>query len=821
MRRIAGSLLLIAVAVTTPARAFVWPNTAERIERDLDSHADTGARRRAAARLTELPRAVARRLTKKALEDPDMEVRLSAVEAALQLGVRDAGPLVVGWLNDPERRLRLAAAELLRAAPTPRATAALGRVLGDPDAGVRAAAAAALAASGDKAASMPLLGHLDDSAPEVRKALVTALARLGDRRAVVPLIGKIQDARPEVRRAVALALGELGDPRASSALVLALRDNDESVRIAALSALALLGDKGATLAIVSLLEEDTRDPVRVAALDALAHIRSAEGIEALMHALASDDPYDGDSAVRAALVVAGAAAVPRLLQCLAGQPSPGLADGCALALGAIGGKKAGAAISAALRRGVVRSRAALGALQALGDPATLPTVLEHLRDQDPFVRRAAIDASAALLDPHHPDGRAVEPIARALAAPGSSIAERSALASLLGRTGSPRAAQALAPLATDSDSASLRAAAIEALGVIGPAGQDAALLSALDADESGVRLAAAVALSRAASGSAAAALLDRLDRAAEQDRAAIEIALGGALARSKNPADLARADRVLAASHDGERDALIEAMGRVPGRAGSARLAALVPAGASVADRAKIAEALAAHAEAVPLLRTLAKDADGSVRANAIWSLGQVGAAAERPVLVAALQDPDVAVAGNAAAALGRLSLHGVPVAADLCRAVEDSRTYVRANALSALRVAGKSCGSGARARELLERDRSEIVRSAAAALIAAVPSADPAADRAALARCAADDPSGAVASACTASPPAPVKSTDPVAVFVVPLGEASPVSRAPFALVLADGMMRLGLADRRGEVFEANAPSGLVSLAVPAPLAL
>ena len=38
-------------------------------------------------------------------------------------------------------------------------------------------------------------------------------------------------------------------------------------------------------------------------------------------------------------------------------------------------------------------------------------------------------------------------------------------------------------------------------------------------------------------------------------------------------------------------------------------------------------------------------------------------------------------------------------------------------------------------------------------------------------------------------------------------------------ALVRADGFLRLGIADRRGSVFEISAPSGPVELAVPAPL--
>jgi cellulose synthase operon protein C len=37
---------------------------------------------------------------------------------------------------------------------------------------------------------------------------------------------------------------------------------------------------------------------------------------------------------------------------------------------------------------------------------------------------------------------------------------------------------------------------------------------------------------------------------------------------------------------------------------------------------------------------------------------------------------------------------------------------------------------------------------------------------------------------------------------------------------VRADGLLRLGLADRRGELFETGAPRGVIRLGVPAALA-
>ena len=239
-----------------------------------------------------------------------------------------------------------------------------------------------------------------------------------------------------------------------------------------------------------------------------------------------------------------------------------------------------------------------------------------------------------------------------------------------------------------------------------------------------------------------------------------------------------------------------------------------------MADRAKVAEALGAHPSALGALRRFAADPDTSVRANAVWALGAHGGRAELPALSAALRDRDVAVAGNAAAALGRIAARTqAQVGPSLCGALGDSRSYVRANALSALRVAKTRCAKGEEI-SLLSRDRSEVVRRKAAELLASVAGASPAGDRAALSRCTEEDPSGSVAATCSEPATRPTKGTEPISVFVIPNGETSPQPRVPFALVLANGLMRLGVTDRRGSVFEPAAPRGYVSLAVPAPLA-
>jgi len=212
------------------------------------------------------------------------------------------------------------------------------------------------------------------------------------------------------------------------------------------------------------------------------------------------------------------------------------------------------------------------------------------------------------------------------------------------------------------------------------------------------------------------------------------------------------------------------------------------------------------------------------VRANAAWSLGATGAAEDVAFLRTLLVDPDVAVAGNAAAAVGRIAARAAnPALASeaLCPALTDPRAYLRANAVTGLSLAGAVC-EGNPSRELVLRDPSAAVRLAAAdALgqrIARANDTTIEADRRALTRCVSEDRDGEVASRCVAPLPPPVE-TRGVSVFVVPDGGSQPLARAPFALLRADGLMRLGVADRRGELYEGDAPLGTIRLVVPAPL--
>ncbi len=748
------------------------------------------------------------------MSDPDVEVRLAAAQSAIELHVTAATEEVLGWLGDREVRLRIAACTVARAMPSDKAIAPLARALGDGDAAVRGAAADALGAQGSIDAVPPLLGRLDDPTPAVRVQVARSLARLGDTRAVVPLVGKVEDSVPDVREAVAQALGELGDRRASQALVLQLRDGVVDVRIGALEALGRLRTPDAVDAIAPFLT-DRNPSLRQAALVALGRIASPDAVRALVGNLGFGDDANGGvdrTAVRDALVSAGPNAITALAQLLDGNPASQPAASAAWVLGEMGARAQAPRIVAAMRRGILPPAAALHALAGASASESIPVVLEFVDDPSPLVRAEAARAAEILLDPSRPDGRAVEPLAAALRDPALQPSERATLTRLLGRTGAPRAAPILLSLLSAKDT-SLKIAAIDGLATLGPAGADDALVKQLADTDPAVRLHAAMAIADAGSAKARDTLLAKMDTSDEIDRGALLVALRGVLARAPSDAAVAKLSAALELSVGPERDAILTTLGR----ANSARSFALIQTisrSPDIDDRRSAASALSSFANASPALLALLADRDPSVRAQAAWSCGFVCDKAAIARILPLASDRDSDVAANAAAAIGKIAARTKSpsdAAASLCPLLADARPLVRSNALTGIAASGASCGSTER--KILGTDDSDVVRLAAANAVALHTSKE---DLAVLDRCSRADRSGPVANRCLAAlrgDHPSVGAAHPVEVYVVPSAEHSPAPRAHYALSFGDGFVRSGSADRRGAVFEAQAPSGTIEL--------
>ena len=466
-------------------------------------------------------------------------------------------------------------------------------------------------------------------------------------------------------------------------------------------------------------------------------------------------------------------------------------------------------------------------------PAALPTVLELLDDPDPATRKEAIRAARRAAR-SRAASTAAPSIRRsaALADAATPIDEKIELVRLLGRTGAPRAQAVLLPLTPGQARRRSGSPCIEALGLRCSAGSaDRRQGAARGARRRVARRAPHTprSRSRAWRGAAAvAALLDRLTVAAEQDRGALGIALSGALARAT---EAALADRVRDGRRHraGRRRATRSSRGSDACAAPTRRRALDALAAGGIDDRRKVAEALGGHPEARgercarSRATRIAACAPTRRGRSAPWAARRRSRAPHR-----APADPDVAVAGNAAAALGRLAAREKDPTLALPRPsappLEDARPYVRANALEASPRGGAACEPAA-LRDLVLRDSSSAVRRAAADAVRAtlVTSSDAAVAtdaKRALARCAGEDRDASVAASCTSAPIEAGHVREDVTVYVVPDGGSTPLGRAPYALLRTDGFLRLGVANRRGELFELGLPRGAIRLAVPAALA-
>lgn len=422
------------------------------------------------------------------------------------------------------------------------------------------------------------------------------------------------------------------------------------------------------------------------------------------------------------------------------------------------------------------------------------------------MRRRAVEALFALLDPERPDGRAVEPLVAAARAAQDRPEELLLLVELLGRTGAERVAPTLLVYA-GAPRVRLRRAAIRALGMVRAASAESVLLAALSDEEPALRREAALALRRAGGPGAARPLIELFDRAPEQDALWIAVALAGPLSRSEDGALVGALEQRLVRAPGGQRDALLEAIAAAPGAQGALARAA---EGGGSRSRAKVAELLAGQPGAGALLRRLAEE-EGATRQNALWSLGFVGGARDLKLLADALRDSDPRAAANAAVSWGRLADSSSDPAA-LCAALGSDHPAVRVGALTGLRVSGLGCGGAERQ---LMVDASPFVRLAAAQLLRGRPG-EPEAVRA-LARCVDDDRDGRVAAACRSSAPPPQQlAVAPLTVFVFGARGSEPGPGLPYALRFADGTVRHGIADRRGAVYEARPVQGNVELDVP-----
>jgi len=173
------------------------------------------------------------------LDDPDRDVRATAINALITLNVPDAAALARRALEDPDGFVRSRGAILLGAVGNEADIPVLVRhLLEDSDGVVRQNAASSLAQLGGETATQGLIGGLADPLEEVRLAAVRGVRQLDPTAAVAELSELLlEDSVWEIRVQAARALGATGDPTVLPVLEQALSDPNEFVRAAAAHAL--------------------------------------------------------------------------------------------------------------------------------------------------------------------------------------------------------------------------------------------------------------------------------------------------------------------------------------------------------------------------------------------------------------------------------------------------------------------------------------------------------------------------------------------------------------------------------------------------------
>jgi len=819
--------MFLAAAKTVLAHPVVWPAEISALQQRLASR-EKPERLDALTSLSSLPDAVVASLLEPALDDEDRDVQVAAGTLAVARSLAVVAPRVGAWLSDPEVRLRRLACVFLQPNPPDALLAPLARALGDNDPTVRRAAALALghAASPDLAVG-PLLGHLDDSAADVRQMVIESLAKLGATRAVVAIASKVQDPVVEVRRSAIRAVRELADATAEPSLLVALQDSDAAVRSDAAAALASFAGPNVVFALAALLEPSQPASTHSAALAALGRLASDQAARFILRYLDQQSSLPDDAPICDALLMLGDRAVSELMAFLRAPHREPVTTTALTALAASSHPDARRFLREGQQLGAWPLASLFRARARFPHGDDVPFLLERLGHPLPAFRHLARDALERALRPENENGHAFDVLLAQLHHAQTAAIEKPPLVHLLGKTGSLRATDMLATL-LQHPALPIKLAALDALLTARPtAPTDALLVVALDDENSFVRAQAATTLAHVATRGATSALLRQIRDLDERDVPTLARAVAGALGRNPSATLGSLAAEMVPKQPGLMQDALLEGIARA-GAPGPDSHRVLVGAARSlvVADRRKAAEVLVLLPSFHDELLRLARDPDASVRANAVWSLGRSAQPADTALLVRLTADASSGVAANALQSLGFLAQRAPVVrrtaAQVLCATLLHPVAHQRTAALAGLRLMAARCLAsssgtprGQLEQQLLTLDSSVEVRHMALLLLLAVPVVS---DARALVRCAYEESFLPLAEAC-ARRRVPLSSlpTEPVSVVVTDRETEQARPEVPYALRRADGLLRHGVSDRRGTLFEPFAPTGAVALAPPA----
>ena len=380
------------------------------------------------------------------LDAPDLETRKAAVQTLGRIGNNRAVPALINLLNSGTLELVPITTAALAQIGDGRAFEALLDLLGHTESSVRLGAIAALNSLGHPALPDRIYLLLQDSDSTVRESAVKIAGYFAFPTCVELLFECTQDQDEKVRRSAIEQLPYLDDDRVLPTLVKALSQEESTfVRSAAVHALGELGTQGDSLphlltalqdqeswvryqaarsisdidgtviatldpdllkevsaVLQQLVEQDTSDPVRAAAILAFSQIGKEKAIGLLTQLVEQEQGDVARAAIMALGRIESSDAVAPLLMALNSNDAERRLD----ALHAFrerGGEEAGVALQwmAAADPEEKVVHAAIESLSRMGTPATINALLEL--SVDPTSREDCITALASRAGENNPD----------------------------------------------------------------------------------------------------------------------------------------------------------------------------------------------------------------------------------------------------------------------------------------------------------------------------------------------------------------------------------------------------------------------------------
>ncbi len=406
-----------------------------------------------------------------ALEQSDAQMRDSTSTALRQIG-QSALPALFELLRDGKWSLRRGAAWALGEMRDAAAVPALVEALHDEDRVVAAEAATALGWIRDSVAVPWLMDVLRDADHlKVRKAAAGALGWIGAA-ALPDLTALLNDEDETQRRLVVEALTFMSDPAVVPGLLQATTDTSADVRGAAIEALSNTEDARAVNRLIEMLSDNSwvrsaRQRISDIAARVLEKIGTRNALDAVARWRRGETPGDAKGSLPAVVAVT---AKPEATPNGARNSASQLKERFRFIKRDSRVAEAADEFRDLTSKDWVARKNAVLALSAVEMPIALPKLVAALKDEDTHVRMAAVQVLSSIKN----DG-AMEGLLQAIGDLDTLVCDAAADAlTAFGKLAIPGLLRAL-----DSDNATMRGAAIEALGKIGDPSVDTPLIACL------------------------------------------------------------------------------------------------------------------------------------------------------------------------------------------------------------------------------------------------------------------------------------------------------------------------------------------------------